>query len=83
MEGTRAFITSCELVPAIRRSCVSLICLSSGVDKSSRYVAEENIIPLEETPAEGLMKLAGRHFKRWDDQSKVFVSNIKDEYPDD
>ncbi|GAB7352092.1 hypothetical protein MBLNU459_g2592t1 [Dothideomycetes sp. NU459] len=53
-----------------------------AADKSSRYVAEENIIPLSETPSQSLMKLAGRHFKRWDDDAKVFISNIKDEYPD-
>ena len=34
-------------------------------------------------PCESLMQLAGKYFKRWDDQAKVFVSNIKDEYPDD
>jgi len=30
-----------------------------------------------------LMALAGRHFKRWDKHSRSFVSNIRDEYPDD
>ncbi|KAL8656220.1 MAG: hypothetical protein Q9226_002733, partial [Calogaya cf. arnoldii] len=52
-------------------------------DKSVRYVAEENI---DDTPMDvetGLMSLAGRHFKRWDDTSEKFISNIKDEYPDD
>lgn len=29
------------------------------------------------------MALAGRHFKRWDRATSSFVSNIKDEYPDD
>ncbi|KAL8998447.1 MAG: hypothetical protein Q9169_002484 [Polycauliona sp. 2 TL-2023] len=51
-------------------------------DKSVRYVAEENI---DDSPADvgtNLMSLAGRHFKRWDDTSKMFISNIKDEYPD-
>ncbi|KAL8673344.1 MAG: hypothetical protein Q9168_002223 [Polycauliona sp. 1 TL-2023] len=51
-------------------------------DKSVRYVAEENI---DDSPAEvsaSLMSLAGRHFKRWDDTTKMFISNIKDEYPD-
>ena len=29
-----------------------------------------------------LMALAGQHFKRWDEASAIFVSNIIDEYPD-
>ena len=29
------------------------------------------------------MKLAGRHFKRWDGDAHIFVSNVRDEYPDD
>jgi F-box protein 21 len=52
-------------------------------DKSVRYVAEENIERMFETPCESLMSLAGRYFKRWDRDRKVFVSNIRDEYPDD
>lgn len=52
-------------------------------DKSQRYVAEENIEISYEMPGENLMALAGRYFKRWDNAMKVFVSNIKDEYPDD
>lgn len=52
-------------------------------DKSQRYVAEENIERSSEAPNENLMQLAGRYFKRWDDATKAFVSNIKDEYPDD
>lgn len=38
---------------------------------------------LEEEPSAQLLKLAGRYFKRWDSKNKTFVSNIKDEYPDD
>jgi F-box protein 21 len=30
-----------------------------------------------------LMSLAGRFFKRWDQENRVFISNIRDEYPDD
>ncbi|KAL8735665.1 MAG: hypothetical protein Q9166_000834 [cf. Caloplaca sp. 2 TL-2023] len=52
-------------------------------DKSVRYVAEENIDDAPLHVGTSLMSLAGRHFKRWDGSSKVFVSNIKDEYPDD
>lgn len=29
------------------------------------------------------MDMAGQYFKRWDNTSNCFVSNIKDEYPDD
>lgn len=36
-----------------------------------------------EQPAETLMALAGRYFKRWDAAEGKFVSNIRDEYPDD
>lgn len=52
-------------------------------DKSVRYVAEENIVDTEMEVGVNLMRLAGRHFKRWDETSKTFISNIKDEYPDD
>lgn len=52
-------------------------------DKSQRYVAEENIQLLSERPIEDLMQIAGRYFKRWDDVENKFVSNIRDQYPDD
>ncbi|ORY15905.1 Hemimethylated DNA-binding protein YccV like-domain-containing protein [Clohesyomyces aquaticus] len=55
-------------------------------DKSVRYVAEENITPAigrSAEPSEAMLRLAGRHFKRWDAESYVFVSNIRDEYPED
>lgn len=50
-----------------------------------RYVAEENILPcgVDQEPSEALLRLAGKHFKRWDEGNGMFVSNIKDEYPDD
>ncbi|KAJ0106824.1 hypothetical protein J7T55_001348 [Diaporthe amygdali] len=52
-------------------------------DKSHRYVAEENIQILKQQPTEALLQLAGRYFKRWDDHENKFVSNIRDQYPDD
>lgn len=54
-------------------------------DKSVRYVAAENIEPVgrDTLPSAAIMKLAGRHFKRWDTASHSFVSNLRDEYPDD
>lgn len=45
-------------------------------------MAEDNIEIIHEAGPE-LMALAGKHFKRWDEAGKTFVSNIKDEYPDD
>ena len=45
-------------------------------------MAEDNIEIIHEA-GPGLMALAGKHFKRWDEASRTFVSNIKDEYPDD
>ncbi|KAH8688899.1 putative F-box only protein [Talaromyces proteolyticus] len=55
-------------------------------DRSVRYVAEENIEIIRPTLSElptSLMAVAGKHFKRWNEQERRFVSNIKDEYPDD
>jgi F-box protein 21 len=52
-----------------------------------RYVAEENIEilpPIEaEAPARDFPLEIGKWFKRWDGEEKVFVSNVRDEYPDD
>lgn len=57
----------------------------SGVDSSSRYVAEENIeiISIEKEVADSFPLEAGRYFKRWDDEQKVFISNIRSEYRED
>jgi F-box protein 21 len=58
--------------------------LNSADDKSIRYVAQENIgLSQDASPSVPLLELAGRYFKRWDEKAKVFVSNIRDEYPDD
>jgi F-box protein 21 len=46
-------------------------------------VAEENIEIIKPDIPISLMSLAGRYFKRWDRESHRFISNIKDEYPDD
>ncbi|PSR82812.1 Hemimethylated DNA-binding protein YccV like-domain-containing protein [Coniella lustricola] len=52
-------------------------------NNSKRYVAEENIEVLSDRPPRALMKLAGKYFKRWDDEAKMFVSNVRDKYPED
>lgn len=52
-------------------------------DRSVRYVAEENIKMIPQDAAPSLMAIAGQHFKRWDESAKKFVSNMRDEYPDD
>ncbi|KAF7715124.1 Uncharacterized protein PECH_007625 [Penicillium ucsense] len=54
-------------------------------DGSVRYVAEENIdliLPALSDLPTGLTSIAGKHFKRWDEESRAFVSNMRDEYPD-
>ncbi|RDW67908.1 hypothetical protein BP6252_09304 [Coleophoma cylindrospora] len=52
-------------------------------DTSIRYVAEDNVeITTPDVPTT-LMSLAGQYFKRWDRENRVFVSNIRDEYPED
>jgi len=61
-----------------------ILLISSRVeDRSVRYVAEENIKIVPQGVNQSLMALAGQHFKRWDESAEIFVSNIKDEYPDD
>ncbi|KAK9420589.1 putative Hemimethylated DNA-binding protein YccV like-domain-containing protein [Seiridium unicorne] len=52
-------------------------------DKSTRYVAEENIEILHEPPFGTLIDMAGRYFKRWNAGENKFGSNILDDYPDD
>lgn len=48
-----------------------------------RYVAEENVEIMEPEMPISLMSLAGRYFKRWDKGRHIFISNIRDEYPED
>lgn len=57
--------------------------MNSAEDRSQRYVAEENIEAVYSDPPAQLMQVAGRYFKRWDADKRVFVSNVRDEYPDD
>lgn len=51
-----------------------------------RYVAEENIQIIRPSRSElssHLLSIAGKHFKRWSEEERKFVSNVRDEYPDD
>lgn len=58
-----------------------------ATDETTRYVAEENVklFRPEELAGmpEGLAMIAGKYFERWDDQTKRFVSNVRDQYPED
>lgn len=57
--------------------------LALVMDGSVRYVAEENIVVSQTDPVESLRKLAGKYFKRYSRAERMFISNIRDEYPDD
>jgi F-box protein 21 len=49
-------------------------------------VAEENIerlLPRLEALPSALLKVAGKYFKRYDDEAHKFVSNLKEEFPED
>jgi F-box protein 21 len=48
-------------------------------------VAEENIeiVPIEKKVADSFPLDAGKYFKRWNDQQKVFISNIRSQYRED
>ncbi|KAI9724633.1 MAG: hypothetical protein M1828_003657 [Chrysothrix sp. TS-e1954] len=64
-------------------------------DESERYVAEENIEPVKiprlayeaaeipHHPQFGLLRIAGRYFRRWDEIKNTFVSNVREGWPDD
>ncbi|KAI0475741.1 Hemimethylated DNA-binding protein YccV like-domain-containing protein [Xylariaceae sp. FL0804] len=52
-------------------------------DKTTRYVAEENIELDYRRPQKALLQLAGKYFKRWDKDRGMFESNMRDDYPDD
>lgn len=70
-------------------SCPSTRLYTDGTrveDRSIRYVAEENIEIIKPDTSELppiFSAIAGKHFKRWDEHSRTYVSNIRDEYPDD
>ena len=48
-------------------------------------MADENIevIQIDNDEADKFSSEVGRYFKRWDEEKKVFVSNMKQQYPDD
>lgn len=49
-------------------------------------MAEENVDvifpPASDLPL-SFFAVAGKYFKRWDKDNREFVSNIREEYPDD
>ncbi|KAI5283804.1 hypothetical protein KEM54_001827 [Ascosphaera aggregata] len=55
-------------------------------DKTTRYVAEENIKPIFPPWSElsdNFLDMAGQYFKRWDMEKGMFISNMQEQYPDD
>lgn len=60
-----------------------LITMCRAEDKSNRYVAEDNIELTDDRPSDALVRLAGRFFRSYNTESGMFVSNIREEYPDD
>jgi F-box protein 21 len=60
-----------------------LIVHNSDENNDSRHIAQDNIQILHEMPSEDLLQTAGQYFKRWDEESGKFISNIQDDYPDD
>lgn len=83
MADTRASTTHCKsaLCSHLRQQLTDRT--ARVEDTSVRYVAEENIEIIEPEVPFTLMSLAGKFFKRWDKENRVFVSNIRDEYPED
>jgi F-box protein 21 len=73
----------CKLFNAAFATQKLITTISRVEDTSIRYIAEENIEIIEPELPVSLMSLAGRYFKRWDRKRRVFVSNIRDEYPED
>jgi F-box protein 21 len=78
----KAFIMHCKYIHLASRKHKLTIRTSSVEDTSIRYVAEENVEIIEPEEPISLMSLAGRYFKRWDRENCIFVSNIRDEYPE-
>jgi hypothetical protein len=59
-------------------------------DESTRYVAEENVMLLSKEELDGMGEVhelfpieIGMWFLRYDKVAGRFVSNVKEEYPDD
>ncbi|KAF1811189.1 YccV-like-domain-containing protein [Eremomyces bilateralis CBS 781.70] len=52
-------------------------------DGHTKYVAEESIKVYMGEPSDRTMRGAGEFFQRFDQQTREFISNIRDEYPDD
>lgn len=81
--GIRAFTTHCKSTIRFQLRLQLTDRTARVEDTSVRYVAEENIEVIEPEVPFTLMSLAGKFFKRWDKENRVFMSNIRDEYPED
>ena len=68
-------------------SFADVLVLKRVDDKSTRYVAEENVmlLPPSEINASDIEELPieiGKWFKRFDAEKGVFISNVLHEYPE-
>lgn len=64
----------------MQEPCRYIIFWSTGC----RTTVEQDMIEASPSlPNATLIRAAGEYFKRWDSQTRMFVSNIKEEYPDD
>ena len=59
-------------------------------DESTRYVAEENVVLLTPAELDTVGDVAGRFpieigmwFRKFDKETGLFVSNVREEYPED
>lgn len=61
---------------------------SRVVDATTRYVAQENVIlqepeQLDDEDIQGFPIEIGKWFTTYSEESGTFVSNVRDEYPED
>lgn len=55
-----------------------------AIDNTIRNLGSNSIMIYEPShPPDDLLQIAGKFFKRWDTDTRRFISNIKEEYPDD
>jgi hypothetical protein len=65
-------------------TCNARISANEGFDGLHNvFYMQPSILPSRGPPSAHLLRYAGKYFKRWDSQEKMFVSNRKNVYPDD